>query len=113
MKLPDKIINLRKDNGWSQEELAEKLNVSRQAVSRWESGSAPPDAANLLQLSRLFSVTTDYLLNDEYEKDDDLPKGKVSVTVGMQMQPTTEPKCFKKGSIRFRHGWELIFQLDW
>lgn len=84
MKLQDKIINLRKDNGWSQEELAEKLNVSRQAVSRWESGSAQPDAANLLQLSRLFSVTTDYLLNDEYEKDDNLPKGKVSVTAGLQ-----------------------------
>ena len=50
MKLSDKIIQLRKSNGWSQEDLAEKLNVSRQAVSRWEGATAQPDAANILQL---------------------------------------------------------------
>ena len=76
MKLPDKIIQLRKSNGWSQEDLAEKLNISRQAISRWESATAQPDAANILHLSRLFGVTTDYLLNDEYESDNDLPKVK-------------------------------------
>ena len=46
MKLSDKIIKLRKINGWSQEELGEKLNVSRQAISRWESNTAQPDATN-------------------------------------------------------------------
>ena len=76
MKLSDKIIKLRKINGWSQEELAEKLNVSRQAISRWESNTAQPDATNILQLSKLFGVTTDYLLNDGYESDNDLPKIK-------------------------------------
>ena len=76
MKLSDKITQLRKSNGWSQEDLAEKLNVSRQAISRWEGAAAQPDAANILQLSRLFGVTTDYLLNDEYESDNDLPKVK-------------------------------------
>lgn len=76
MKLSDKIIRLRKSNGWSQEDLAEKLNVSRQAISRWEGATAQPDAANILQLSKLFGVTTDYLLNDEYESDNDLPKVK-------------------------------------
>jgi len=76
MKLSDKIIRLRKTNGWSQEVLAEKMDVSRQAVSRWEGGTAQPDAANILQLSRLFDVTTDYLLNDAYESDHDLPKVK-------------------------------------
>ena len=76
MKLSDKIIKLRKANGWSQEELAEKLNVSRQAISRWEGASAQPDATNILQLSKLFGVTTDYLLNDEFESDNDLPKVK-------------------------------------
>ena len=76
MKLSDKIIQLRKVNGWSQENLAERLNVSRQAISRWEGATAQPDAANILQLSKLFGVTTDYLLNDEYESDDDLPKVK-------------------------------------
>ena len=76
MKLSDKIIQLRKSNGWSQEDLAEKLNVSRQAISRWEGATAQPDASNILQLSKLFGVTTDYLLNDEYESDNDLPKVK-------------------------------------
>ena len=74
MKLSEKIVRLRKINGWSQEDLAEKLNVSRQAISRWEGGTAQPDASNILQLSKLFGVTTDYLLNDEYESDNDLPK---------------------------------------
>ena len=76
MKLSDKIIQLRKVNGWSQEDLAERLNVSRQAISRWEGATAQSDAANILQLSKLFGVTTDYLLNDEYESDNDIPKVK-------------------------------------
>lgn len=74
MKLSDKILTLRKRGGMSQEELAEKLNVSRQAVSRWELGSAQPDANNILQISKLFGVTADYLLNDDYDSDNDLPK---------------------------------------
>lgn len=69
MKLADKILALRKKQGISQEELAEKLSVSRQTVSRWEMGSALPDASNILHLSRLFEVTADYLLNDDYEND--------------------------------------------
>lgn len=73
MKLADKVLNLRKTNGMSQEDLARKLNVSRQAISRWEMGTAQPDAPNVLQLSRLFGVTTDYLLNDDYESDHDVP----------------------------------------
>ena len=76
MKLSDKIIGLRKSNRMSQEDLAEKLDVSRQAISRWESGTAMPDANNILQLSKLFGVTTDYLLNDDYQSDNDLPKVK-------------------------------------
>lgn len=73
MKLSDKITNLRKTNGWSQEDLAEKLYVSRQAISRWENGTALPDASNILQLSKLFNVTSDYLLNEEYSSDTDIP----------------------------------------
>ena len=64
MNLSEKILLLRKQRGLSQEALAEQLGVSRQAVSRWETGSALPDAGNLLQLSRLFGVTADSLLND-------------------------------------------------
>ena len=64
MIFADKLIRLRKKNGWSQEELAEKLNVSRQAVSKWESAQTVPELEKLLQLSALFGVTTDYLLKD-------------------------------------------------
>lgn len=84
MKLSDKIIKLRKINGWSQEELGEKLNVSRQAISRWESNTAQPDATNILKISKLFGVTSDYLLNDDFESDNDLPKVKEIKSDGIQ-----------------------------
>lgn len=67
MKLQDKLIELRKGKNWSQEDLAEKLDVSRQAISRWENGTALPDAQNILRISKLFDVTADYLLNDDHE----------------------------------------------
>ncbi len=76
MTIYDKLVELRKSKGWSQEDLAERLNVSRQAISRWENGTALPDAGNLLQLSQLYGVSADYLLNDEYESDADLPSVK-------------------------------------
>ena len=70
MILADKIVKLRKKNSWSQEELAEKMNVSRQAVSKWESAQTIPDLEKILQLSRLFGVTTDYLLKDEIDNEE-------------------------------------------
>ena len=65
MILADKIIAERKKNGWSQEELAAQMNVTRQAVSKWESAQSTPDLDKVLQLSKLFGVSTDYLLKDE------------------------------------------------
>ncbi len=70
MILADKIIRLRKKNGWSQEELADKVNVSRQAVSKWEGAQTVPDLDKILALSVLFGVTTDYLLKDELEDEE-------------------------------------------
>ena len=70
MIFADKLMDLRKKNGWSQEELAEKLNVSRQAVSKWESAQSVPDMNRIIQLSELFGVSTDYLLKDEMEQVD-------------------------------------------
>lgn len=72
MMLSEKIIGMRNKRGMSQEQLAEAINVSRQAVSRWEVGSALPDASNILALCRLFGVTADFLLNDEYSGDKDV-----------------------------------------
>ena len=73
MKLSDKLIELRKTKGWSQEDFAEMLDVSRQAISRWENGTALPDAQNILRISKLFNVSADYLLNDDYDGEVDIP----------------------------------------
>ena len=78
MKLSDKLITLRKENGWSQEDFAEKLDVSRQAISRWENGTALPDAQNILQISKLFNVTADYLLNDDYNEEANISAVEIS-----------------------------------
>ncbi len=68
MILADKIIENRKKNGWSQEELADKLGVSRQSVSKWEGAQAVPDMKKIIQMSEVFGVSTDYLLIDDIEE---------------------------------------------
>lgn len=85
MILADKIIRLRKRNGWSQEELAAKMNVSRQAVSKWEAAQTTPDLEKILQLGNLFGVTTDYLLKDEMEDEEftdetDIPVKRITLS---------------------------------
>ena len=72
MILADKIIENRKKNGWSQEELADRLGVSRQSVSKWEGAQAVPDMKKIVQLAEVFGVSTDYLLRDEIEE---MPEG--------------------------------------
>jgi len=69
MNLAKKIIGLRKQKGWSQEELASRLDVSRQSVSKWESGVSTPDMHKILHLSDVFNVTTDYLLKEELAEE--------------------------------------------
>ena len=73
MILADKIINLRKKNGWSQEELAEKLGVTRQSISKYEGAQSIPDLDKILKLSEIFGVTTDYLIKDELEEEEYAP----------------------------------------
>ena len=70
MILADKITDLRKKNGWSQEELANQLGVSRQAVSKWESASSIPDLDKIVKMSIIFGVSTDYLLKDSLEAEE-------------------------------------------
>ena len=67
MKLAEKIMTLRKQRGWSQEELAQQLSVSRQSVSKWESGASVPDLDKILKMSEIFGVSTDTLLKEEME----------------------------------------------
>ena len=73
MTFAEKLTQLRKRESYTQEELADILQVSRQAISRWEMGTAVPDSSNLLRISKLFKVSADYLLNDDYESDGDIP----------------------------------------
>ena len=89
MILAEKITMLRKQNGWSQEELAMKLDISRQSVSKWESTASVPDLDKIIKLSQIFGVSTDFLLKDELEIEETMipagadsletPKRKVSV----------------------------------
>ena len=65
MIFSEKLQLIRKNKGLTQEELAEKLDISRQAVAKWESGQAYPDISNLIQISNLFNVTVDYLVRDQ------------------------------------------------
>lgn len=67
MIFADKLIDLRKKSGWSQEDLAEKMDVSRQSVSKWEGAQSVPDMKKIIKLSEIFGVSTDYLLKDDME----------------------------------------------
>lgn len=78
MILADKIVALRKKAGWSQEELAEQLGVTRQSVSKWEGAQSVPEIDKIIQMSRLFEVTTDYLLKDELEEQEYAAEGLMS-----------------------------------
>lgn len=110
MKLSDKIIKLRKANGWSQEDLAEKMNISRQSISRWENGTALPDANNILHLTKLFNVTADYLLNDDYSSDNDIPCVK-EVHEILDTKKKHNEKLFLVASIAFLiGGFAWLFQ---
>ena len=81
MTLNEKIYNLRKNAGYSQETLAEKTGVSRQSVSKWETGESVPEIDKIVALSKIFSVTTDYLLNDDYEEEIKTEENTVSVEI--------------------------------
>lgn len=78
MILADKIVRLRKQLGWSQEELAEKMNVSRQSVSKWESTSSIPDLNKIIMLADIFDVSTDSLLKDEISVDESQNDEKIT-----------------------------------
>ena len=78
MILADKITALRKKAGWSQEELAEQLGVTRQSVSKWEGAQSVPDMDKVVQMSRLFGVTTNFLLKDELSEEEPAPEGGVN-----------------------------------
>lgn len=89
MKLCEKLYELRRAAGLSQEELAERLNVSRQAVSKWENGAAQPELSKLVELSRLYGVSVDELLSlEEAEKGDAKAASSVDASTPAPAQET-------------------------
>ena len=94
MILADKIIDLRKKAGWSQEELADKLGVSRQSVSKWEGAQSIPDMNKILQLSELFGVSTDYLLKDSLEAPEPLAAPEDADSEGATFVSMEEANAF-------------------
>lgn len=99
MILAEKIMLLRKKSGWSQEELAAHLEISRQSVSKWESGASLPDLDKIIKMSSIFGVSTDYLLKDELEEitfsqTDDTPQEIHSVSVEEANEYITETRAF-------------------
>ena len=105
MKLCEKLYELRRAAGLSQEELAERLNVSRQAVSKWENGAAQPELSKLVELSRLYGVSVDELLSlEEAEKCDAKAAASVDASTPAPAQETlAAPKKVRRGQ---RHAAE-------
>ena len=110
MILADKIINLRKKSGMSQEDLAGKLNVSRQSISKWESAQSIPDLDKIIQLSIIFGVSTDFLLKDEIEMEDayveiDVDQENDNKRVTLEMANDFINKRYKNA---FRIAWGVL-----
>ncbi|MBQ8575306.1 MAG: helix-turn-helix domain-containing protein [Clostridia bacterium] len=97
MTISEKISILRRDLGWSQDELAEKLDVSRQSVSKWESGKALPDSDKVLALAELFGVSTDFLLRDteEFVTDKEVNDPVTEPVIQATSIPWQEPEKIK------------------
>ena len=111
MILAEKIMKLRKQNGWSQEDLAARLNVSRQSVSKWESMASIPDLEKIVKMSQIFGVSTDYLLKDEIEEDTSfnidevMPEQEELNVCHVTMKEATEyMDCVEKVSLRIALG---------
>lgn len=111
MKLNDKIWVCRKKAGLSQEALAEKIGVSRQAISKWETGEASPEITKLPLLARTFNVTADWLLDDEAEFEEDIPEEDPAEEAPAQDVPVqTYPEWIDRlpgflGRMVKKYGW--------
>ena len=94
MTIGEKISILRRDFGMSQDELAEKLDVSRQSVSKWESGKALPDSDKILAMAELFGVSTDFILRDteEFVADEEFTQPVTEPVVEATSIPWNEPE---------------------
>ena len=109
MTMGEKILNMRKARGWSQEELAEQIGVSRQAVSRWESGTAKPDADKILAICDQFGVSADYLLRENLSEKKD-GQESICISANQPRMPVVTPVQIL-GILMILFGMILIFVL--
>lgn len=108
MKLYEKITLYRKKNGLSQEELAEKIGVSRQAVSKWETGDALPEITKLKALADTFNVTVDFLLDEnkaEFLQQSDSPSVSVLDKYADKIDDCVDNISNKSGTFFKKYGW--------
>ena len=103
MKLSEKIYYYRKKHGKSQEELAEALDVSRQAVSKWETGESEPELAKLRALATTFGVTVDFLISDEDPREDPTPAEDNPTEAGTRTWVDALPGALRQ--LVSRYGW--------
>ena len=88
MRFGDKLAEIRKSNGYTQENLAERLGVSRQAVARWEASDTVPDITMLLGICEIFHVSADYMIHNDYQSDEDIPAVKEKIETVTEMTET-------------------------
>ena len=108
IEIADRLIKLRKQYGYSQEELADKLGLSRQAVSKWERAEASPDTDNLICLAKLYNISLDDLLST----DDDLETVVKEQVKHDEEEPKVETEEVKEGKDSISVGSEGIFIKD-
>ncbi len=115
MRLEEKLTVLRKESGYTQLDLAEKVRVSRQAISKWETGRALPSAENLKYLSELFGVSVDYLLNDDMTEEakpkEQEPAPEPQTEEAQTKEPQTEEAVFPEKEKGKPASWKYIAAL--
>ena len=110
MRLEEKLTVLRKESRYTQLDLAEKVRVSRQAISKWETGRALPSAENLKYLSELFGVSVDYLLSDDMTEEPK-PKEQEPAPEPQTKEPQTEEAVFPEKEKGKPASWKYIAAL--
>lgn len=84
MKFEEKLMTLRKEKGWSQEDLSNKIGVSRQTISKWESSQTAPDMHKLIELSKIFEISIDELINEEEKKPEEKEDNKIYTKINLK-----------------------------
>ena len=107
MTLGEKIVYLRKQQGWSQEDLAEQLGISRQSISKWESETSVPELDKLVRISEIFHVSTDYLLKEDKEDSEKIQQVVLNPLEYQKETSKTNKTNLLRWAGRICPGWLL------